>query len=160
MKDEDIFDILDGIASEEVKLLHEQLLSQDEDYKILFKELAQAHELLIETPLEKTAFNFTDKLMDKWEAVNAPVLVKKPNYLPFYFLGGMALLVILVFSMVSVKDTGKTIINMATLSSTFSIFESKALLNFFLISNSLLVLSYLDKKIIKPYFQHRFVVRH
>ncbi|MFD1816922.1 hypothetical protein SAMN04515674_1101 [Pseudarcicella hirudinis] len=159
MKDEDIFDILDGVASEEVRLRHEQLLAQDEDYKILFKELLQTHELLLETPLEKPAFNFTDNLIDKWEAVNAPVPVKKPNYLPFYFLGGMAIFIVLAFSLVSVKETGKLVM-MPNLSSAFSIFESKALLNVLLISNSLLLLSYLDKRILKPYFQHRFVVKH
>ena len=38
MKDEDIFDVLDSIASEETIRLHKKMLAESADYQVLYQE--------------------------------------------------------------------------------------------------------------------------
>ena len=91
MKNEDIFDILDGIASEETIRQHHKILSESADYQILFAEYAHTHALLTDTAVEKTAINFTDKLIDKWELSQEVVLERKSSKLPITRINGMQL---------------------------------------------------------------------
>jgi hypothetical protein len=96
MKDEDIFDILDGIASEETISQHHKMLSESADYQTLFAEYTHTHALLMDTSIEKTAINFTDKLMDKWELSQEVVMVRQSSKLPIYFLIGAAIMLIIL----------------------------------------------------------------
>ncbi len=154
MKDEDIFDILDGIASEETMRQHKKLLSESADYQILFNEYAHTHALLMDTSMEKTAFNFTDKLIDRWEVSQQVVVVRKSYKLPIYFLVAMSVMVILLI--ISVLP----IINQSTvqmdLSKPLRIFQDKLFTQFFLIINVLVTLFFIDKRILKPYFEKQF----
>jgi hypothetical protein len=156
MKDEDIFDILDGIASEETIRQHNKILSESADYQILFAEYAHTHALLTDTAVEKTAINFTDKLIDKWELSQEAVMVRQSSKLPIYFLIGMSILVILLI--ISVLP----IINQSTiqldLSKPLSILQDKLFTRFFLIINVLVALFFIDKRFLKPYFKERIGV--
>jgi hypothetical protein len=156
MKDEDIFDIIDGIASEETILQHKKLLSESADYQVLFKEYAHAHALLTDTAVEKTAFNFTDKLMDKWELSQEVVMVKKSSKLPIYFLIGMSIMGILLIISVLPMITQSNI--QIDLSKPLSILQDKLFTRFFLVINALVALFFIDKRILKPYFEKRFGV--
>ncbi len=153
MKDEDIFDILDGIASEETIFLHKKLLSESADYQLLFKEYAHTHALLKDTAVEKTAFNFTDKLMDKWELSQEVVIVRQPSKLPFYFLIGMSIMVILLIISALPMITQSSV--QIDLSKPLSIIEDKLFTRFFLVINALVALFFIDKRIFKPYFERR-----
>ena len=156
MKDEDIFDIIDGIASEETMLQHKKLLSESADYQTLFKEYAHTHALLTDTAVEKTAINFTDKLMDKWELSQEVVMVRKSSKLPIYFLIGMSIMVVLLII------SALPMINQSTvqldLSKPLSILQDKLFTRFFLIINVLVILFFIDKRILKPYFEGRISV--
>jgi hypothetical protein len=153
MKDEDIFDILDGVASEETVRQHNKILSESADYQILFSEYAHTHALLTDTSMEKTAINFTDKLIDKWELSQEVVMVRQSSKLPIYFLIGMSILVILLI--ISVLP----IINQSTiqldLSKPLSILQDKLFTRFCLIINVLVALFFIDRRILKPYFDKR-----
>jgi hypothetical protein len=153
MKDEDIFDILDGIASEEIIRKHKKMLMKSADYQVLFGEYAQTHALLLDTSIEKTAFNFTDKLIDRWEVSQENVVVKKSNGLPIYFLIGMSiigiLLIILVLPMI-----GQSTIQM-DISKLIRILQDKTLVRSILIINVLVALFLIDKRFLKPYFQRK-----
>ena len=156
MKDEDIFDILDSIASEETILQHNKILSESADYQILFSEYAHTHALLTDTAVEKTAINFTDKLIDKWELSQEAVMVRQSSKLPIYFLIGMSIIGILLI--ISVLP----IINQSTiqldLSKPLSILQDKLFTRFFLIINVLVALFFIDKRFLKPYFEGRIGV--
>ena len=156
MKDEDIFDILDGIASEETMRQHNILRSESADYQTLFNEYARTHTLLMDTSMEKTAFNFSDKLIDRWELSQEVVVVKKSYKLPLYFLAAMSVLVILLI--ISVLP----IINQSTvqldLSKPLRILQDGLFTRFFLIINVLVGLFFIDRRILKPYFEGRMVV--
>jgi hypothetical protein len=153
MKDEDIFDILDGIASEETILQHKKLLSESVDYQTLFAEYAHTHALLMDTSIEKTAINFTDKLMDKWELSQEVVMVRQSSKLPIYFLIGMAIMVILLIISVLPMINQSTV--QLDLSKPLSILQDKLFTRFFLIINALVALFFIDKRVLKPYFEGR-----
>jgi hypothetical protein len=155
MKDEDIFDILDGIASQETIRQHQVLLSESADYQALFKEYAHTHAFLMDTSMEKTAFNFTDKLIDRWEVSQEVVEVKRSYKLPVYFLTVMTLVatLILIIALPSMSQNDIPFdVNKYT-----GILQNKLLTRFFLIINVLVALFFIDRKFLKPYF-HRYGV--
>ena len=156
MKDEDIFDILDGIASEETIRQHHKLLSESADYQTLFAEYAYMHALLTDTVVERTAFNFTNKLIDKWEFSEEVVTVRKSSKLPFYFLIGMSILVILLI--ISVLPLINQSSVQLDVSKPLSILQNKLFTRFFLIINVLVALFFIDKRFLKPYFEGRIKV--
>ena len=150
MKDEDIFDILDGIASEETTRQHHKMLSESADYRTLFAGYAHTHALLIDTSMEKTAFNFTDKLIDRWKVSQEVVVVKKSSKLPIYFLIGMSIVGILLIILVLPLINQSSI--QIDLSKPLSILQDKLFTRFFLIINVLVALFFIDKRFLKPYF--------
>jgi len=156
MKDEDIFDILDGIASKETIRLHHEMLSESANYRILFSEYAHTHALLTNTAMEKTATNFTDKLIDKWELSQEVITVKQLSKLPFYFLIGMSIMVILlIISVLPIINQSSVQLD---LSKPLSILQDKLFTRFFLIVNVFVALFFIDKQFLKPYFEGRMKV--
>ena len=156
MKDEDIFDIIDGIASEETIRQHHKMLSESADYQTLFAEYALSHALVMDTSIEKTAFNFTDKLINKWELSQEVVVERKSSKLPFYFLIGMSILVILlIISVLPIINQSNIQLD---LSKPLSILQNKLFTRFFLIINVLVALFFIDKKFLKPYFEGKIGV--
>lgn len=156
MKDEDIFDILDGIASEETIRQHQKMLSESSDYQTLFSEYLHTHALLIDTSVEKTAINFTDKLIDRWEVSQETVVIRKSSKLPIYFLIGMTVMVGLLIISVLPLICQSTI--QIDLSKPLSIVQDKLFTRFFLIINALVALFFIDKRILKPYFENRIKI--
>lgn len=156
MKDEEIFDILDGIASQETINRHQHLLSESLEYQQLFQDYAQTHHLLMDMPLEKTAVNFTDKLMDKWEVSQELALVKKPSKLPYYFLITMGIL--LLISVVIMLSSGIRAAVTMDFTSIVKLIQHKGFINSLLIINILIILKYIDKRILKPYFQKHYQI--
>jgi hypothetical protein len=153
MKDEDIFDILDGIASEETILQHHKMLSESADYQILFAEYAYTHTLLTDTSMEKTAFNFTDKLIDRWEVSQEVAVVKQSSKLPIYFLIVMSIIgILLIISVLPMINQSSVQFDLAK---SLSILQDKLFTRFFLIINVLVVLFFIDKRFLKPYFERK-----
>ncbi len=156
MKDEDIFDIIDGIASEETVRLHEKLLMESPDYQTLFSEYTQTHALLVGSSIEKTAFNFTDKLMDRWELSQEVVVVRQSSKLPIYFLigGSITLILLLALALPMINSSNVQI----DLTKPLSILQDKVFIRSFLIINALIGLIYIDKRFLKPYFEGKLGV--
>lgn len=156
MKEEDIFDILDGIASEEAILQHKNLLTKSADYQTLFNEYAHTHALLMNTSMEKTAFNFTDKLIGRWELSQEVVVVRRSYKLPIYFvvaMSGMIILLVLIALPLSNNQAVKV-----DLSGLITFFQNKLITHSLLLINALMIFYFLDKRVLKPYFQKRFGV--
>lgn len=152
--DEEIFDILDGIASEELLQRHERLLQTNEAYQLLFKEYASTHTLLNDFAVEKTAVNFTDKLLDQWELVQEPEVVLKPkSHLHLYFLVAMCVLIVLVVALIAGMPSVQSIKAPLDFSVLTNMIHQKELINFLLLANALLAVFILDKKVFKPYFR-------
>ena len=154
MKDEDIFDILDGIASEETIRQHKILLTESADYQALFNEYKHTHTLLIDLGMEKAAVNFTDKLIDRWEVSQEVVAVQKSYKLPFYFLGMMAALVILLIAVIFPMSNSQAM--KIDLSMPINFLKNPFITRSMLLVNALLIFYFIDKQVLKPYFQKRF----
>jgi hypothetical protein len=153
MKDEDIFDILDGIASEETIRQHHKMLIESTDYQTLFSEYAQTHALLMDTSMEKTAFNFTDKLIDRWEVSQEVVIMRQTSKLPIYFLigGAITLTILIILALPTISQSNIQI----DLLKPLQILQNKILVRSILIINVLVALFLIDKRFLKPYFQHK-----
>ena len=156
MKDEDIFDVLDSIASEETIRLHKKMLAESADYQVLYQEYAHTHALLMDVSTEKTAFNFTDKLIDRWEVSQEIVMVHKSYKLPLYFLAIMSVLVFLLLLTVLPMANNATM--NVDLSVLINFFQNKLIIRSILLINALMMFYFLDKRFLKPYFQKRFGV--
>ena len=153
MKDEDIFDILDGIASEETIRQHHKMLLESADYQLLFSEYTHTHTLLMDTSMEKTAFNFTDKLIDRWEISQEVVVVRKPSKLPIYFLIGMSIMGILLIILVLPIISQSAI--QIDMTKPLKVLQDKLFTRFLLIINALVALFFIDRRFLKPYFEDR-----
>ena len=156
MKEEEIFDILDGLASEKTIIRHQALLINDEAYRSLFQEYADTHALLEAMPMEKTAVNFTDRLIDQWELSQVQVLERKPSRLPFYFLIGAGIVLILSLMMVFSLSSPSTM--KVNLNPVLNILQNKFFINGLLTINTLVLLKFIDKKFLKPYFEKHYHV--
>ena len=154
MKDEDIFDVLDGIASEETMRQHEVLLLKSAEYQILFKQYAHTHALLVDTSIEKTAFNFTNKLINRWEFSQEIVVVRKSYELPIYFLGVMSVMIILLALIVLPMSSNQAM--KMDLSGLITFFQNKLIVRSIMFINALIGFYFLDKQVLRPYFQKRF----
>ena len=153
MKDEDIFDILDGIASEETIRQHHKMLLESADYQLLFSEYTHTHTLLMDTSMEKTAFNFTDKLIDRWEISQEVIVVRKPSKLPIYFLIGMSIMGILLIILVLPIISQSAI--QIDMTKPLKVLQDKLFTRFLLIINALVALFFIDRRFLKPYFEDR-----
>ncbi|MEA5459606.1 hypothetical protein VB796_11170 [Arcicella sp. LKC2W] len=156
MKDEDIFDILDGIASEETMRQHHKMLVENAEYQAIFNEYAQTHALLMDVSIEKTAVDFTDKLIDRWEVSQEVVNVRKTSKLPFYFLILMTISLVCLFIAALPMLNSQAV--QVDLSKPLRILQDKDFTRLFLIINALVVLFFIDKRVLKPYFQRKMGV--
>ena len=156
MKDEDIFDVLDGIASEETIRLHKKMLAESVDYQALFQEYAHTHTLLMDVSVEKITSNFTDKLIDRWELSQEVLVVRKSYKLPIYFLVAMSVMAILLVSIILPMNNNQAI--KVDLSGVITFFQSKLITRSLFFINALMLFYFLDKRVLKPYFQKRFGV--
>jgi len=115
LTDNDIFDLLDGVASEEVTQRHEKLCKTDESYRQYFSELHGLNESLNILPLESPSLAFENTLINRWEAAQTnykiPTVLKRT---PFIFAGimlSLMFIVMLFFIQLQPTTTGFTAID-------------------------------------------------
>lgn len=98
LTNDEIFDLLDGVAPAEIRQRHQQLMALDENYRQYFNELRELHEGLAVLPLESPSLAFENKLLTKWKndqsSYKIPVLLQ---ILPFLFAGLLALVLVGTF---------------------------------------------------------------
>jgi hypothetical protein len=132
------------------------MLSESAGYQALFAEYAHTHTLLIDTSMQKTAFNFTDKLIDRWEISQEVVVVKQSSKLPIYFLIVMSIIgILLIISVLPMINQSSVQLD---LRKPLNILQDKLFTNFFLIINVLVALFFIDKRFLKPYFERKISV--
>jgi hypothetical protein len=62
---EEIFDLLDGLASDELIATHQRLLLENSEYRDSFESIKALHETLATMPLESPSMAFENALMTK-----------------------------------------------------------------------------------------------
>lgn len=158
MKDSEIFEILDGEASEALIHRHEVLLKTSEAYTLQFKEMSYFHSLMNDLPIERTSDDFTKNLMA--QLAFKPVAIHKRSYkLPIYFSIIMASLMGLMawfLSNVEASIPQKTIVSLPKFN--FSWLSNPMTIQICVIVNVLILLVLFDKAVLKPYFVKRYEV--
>lgn len=152
--DEEIFDIIDGEANQNLLAKHNELIAVSQEYKIRFDEFEKIEAMFSTLKIESPSNQFTDNIMGKLSVEKSPVYAKKLLKIPFYFLGFliflMAILVIFALKL-NYNSNSKYDFSFGIKPNNFFIFKQ-----ILLIINGLVFLLVLDKWVIKKYFQRKF----
>lgn len=153
LTDNEIFDLLDGIASEEVCQRHQQLIDIDENYRLYFTELRQLHEDMIFMPLESPSLAFENKLINRWEAAQSsykiPIIGQR---LPFIF-GGLMFGLVLITAFLFLRQQPATI-EVNSLENLLLGINSETIQEILILINGLLLLLVFEQ-ILKKYWGQR-----
>lgn len=93
LNDDELFEVLDGNATEELRQRHEYWLKTDTTYYEYFIELSQLHNDLETMHLESPSMAFENNVIRQWTSEKSPS--KRPmaiKWMPFLFIGMMLLL--------------------------------------------------------------------
>lgn len=161
LTDEQIFDILDGNADAEVMQKHTHLLAGSVVYQQYFNELATIHSDLAEMPLEKPSAHFTDNILAALPA-EKPVLVfaKKKAWSKkwiFAFFGIiLSVLLMAILTAIFYEPSAQvTVVPSNQVFELFNGFMTSYFTQIAILLNLIVILVIFDRKILKPYFNHR-----
>lgn len=168
LTDEQIFDIIDGCANQELLLNHASLLENSSEYKTYFEELESLHLELSTLSIEKPSAQFTENVLSKlnFEFENAAVpLIKRKswsNQLIYIFIGiiasVLAILTIGLLSDVQLNPSTTKVPYMSIINDCLSsliLFLKNDFLRIAIIINLIVLLMIFDKKVLKPFFINR-----
>lgn len=168
LTDEQIFDIIDGYANQELLRHHANLLENSSEYKTYFEELESLHLELSALKIEKPSTQFTENILSKlsfeFEKTAVPLIKRKSwsNQLIYIFVGIIAsVLAVLTIGLLSdfqlnpstTKVPYIRIINDSLLS--LMLFLKNDFLKIAVVINLIVLLMIFDKKVLKPYFINR-----
>jgi hypothetical protein len=145
--DEEIFDILDGLAENDVIKKHVFCLEHSQEYVRKFNYIANIHGILSEQPILELSPKFTSNLIGKL-SINK----KEKSFVtfPLYAMLGI-LIMMLIFSYLIVIIANKT-----NYVPTFNYNISQFTKQMLLIMNGLLILWIFDKTILKKIMINTF----
>jgi hypothetical protein len=157
LTDEQIFDVLDGIATTEMQQQHKHLLANSTEYKTYFQEIQALHLDLENLPIEQPSAQFTENILAQIQFEHH--VVKKKSWssqLTYIFFGVMASvsLAMIVFAFVYIFSTNTTIDAPANhWFATTNVFLTDTFVKIAIIANLIALLVIFDKKVLKPYFR-------
>ena len=153
LSDDELFEILDGAATEELKQRHQHWMITDASYEEYFAELTQMHLDLSALPLESPSLAFENKLMHQWNRVQAhrksPILLK---WLPFIFTGLM--LALTLIGLLIMQDIPVSNPNVVQLQGLMKGFDFSAIQQLLLPVNAILLLLVIER-IARKYVRHK-----
>lgn len=152
--DEEIFEIIDGIASENLLAKHTSLFEISQEYRNRFEEILKIETILSTLKIESPSLDFTSKVMGKFAVAQSLVCAKNLIKIPFYFLGFL-IFIVAIISIFVLKSTQNVDSNY-DIGIGFNFANNLILKQTLLIVNGIIFLLILDKLIIKKYFQSRF----
>lgn len=168
LTDEQIFDIIDGCANQELLLKHTYLLENSSEYKSYFEELKSLHlelsSMKIETPSAQFTENILSNLSFEFEKVAVPVFKRKSwsNQLIYIFIGIMASILtvatIYIFSDFEPSTSATEIPRLVMFNNwlaTLTFFLKNDFMKMAIAVNLMILLLIFDKKVLKPYFINR-----
>jgi hypothetical protein len=153
LTEEQIWEVIDGVASSETLGQHEKLLKEDQSYKNHFEQYARLQEQLLSLDLEVPSMRFTQNVLDNVLPLTQGAY--KKDRAPFFFLVfmGFLLLSAMLFIFNGSGSFGSNFgLNTEGVVSTFL---NPVVLNLFILLNIILAFVILDKKVFKPYFSSK-----
>jgi membrane glycosyltransferase len=160
LNEEQMWDIIDGIATPDIKIQHEALLKNDVKYKTSFEALMQLQNQLLQLDLEQPPMRFTQNIIDK-VAYPVKATIKPDKVLSIFMFTIFCLLVtsiisVIIFNTNSTDITAMPALFMQYVSLTEKIamgLSNPIIMPLFLMLNAGLIFMALDKWILKNYFQ-------
>ncbi|UTA69723.1 hypothetical protein [Emticicia sp. 21SJ11W-3] len=163
LKDEQIFDILDGTATEAILQLHACEMKRSENYRAYFMEMKALHLDMLNMPLEKPSASFTESVMAA-VPVHQPVfvVVRRKSWaarLPQVILGVLALAIITTIALAMIYAPGNSVNNIVAIPRMQELrdFLTGDFIRIVALLNLIVLLAVFDKKVLKPYFNERKV---
>ena len=157
LTDEQIFDILDGIASAEMQRQHSYLLAISPEYKANFQEIEALHLDLVVLPIEKPSVQFTENILSS--IAFAPVKKKSwSSQLTWIFFALMSVFFVVTISItVFYFSNSNSVIEIPRVNNfeVVNTFSTDILVKIFLLGSLIVLLAIFDKKILKPYFMNK-----
>ena len=151
LSEEQIWEVIDGIAEPEVLVQHEKLMQVDESYQREFQKSAFLQTQLLKLDLDMPSMRFTENVMER--VLPHPKTQASADRSPYFFLTIMVILGAITVSLMNISDSAASQ-GVNTEGVTSALFNP-LFLNIFLLTNTVLFFVILDKKILKPYFLKR-----
>lgn len=161
LKDEQIFDILDGVANEDTQQQHLYLMTHAEAYQKYYHELEALHLGLADMPLEKPSVNFTENVLASVPAAQPiVVVVRKKSWaakLSYVFFAVVMIALIATLSMALLSTPVLVDIESLQLPRFDGVreFLTGDFIKILVLLNLIALLVIFDRKVLRPYFSHR-----
>lgn len=153
LSEEQMWEVIDGLASPEILERHEQLMLHDSEYQSEFQQYAFLDAHLHKLDLEVPSMRFTENVIDK--ALNIQKKNTQRDWIPAIYLSAMVVLTFIVLKIFSLSLSENAPSWTPNTEGVVSWLSNPYLLYIFLIVNVFLILGLLDKKILKPYFDKK-----
>jgi hypothetical protein len=157
LSEEQVWDVIDGVADAEVLAVHEGLMVADAGYRDYFVGISQFHAHLKGMPLESPSMRFEESVLEKLD-LGASV-EKSFDFTPYYFIVSLIAFAVLGFLLAPDKLNIKVPYIKDALAQGSGVLDLfKGLLGSSVVFYSALVLNLgiflvvLDRKVLKPYF--------
>ena len=159
LTDNQIFDILDGVASDEIRNEHAHLLIHSGAYRAYFEELEMLHLDLATMPMGQPSAKFTHVLLERLQVAPKTFQTK------WLIIGSIAAGIIATIGFVFLgllmpKSFVGEVTYVDKLSYVFNILSNQSMTFIFIAINAFLLLLIIDRKVLKPYFQKRQLSLH
>jgi hypothetical protein len=149
LTEEQIWEVIDGMASPEVLLQHKQLMQTDAAYKIHFEQYTTLQAQLLTLDLDVPSMRFTQNVLD-----NVLPLTKgayKKDRAPFFFLIAMVVMAV-ISSLILGLGNFNLPVNTEGVVTNLS---NPIFMNVFILLATVLLFLIVDKKVLKPYFSSK-----
>lgn len=153
LSEEQMWEIIDGLASPEIIQKHNQLLLTDSAYKAEFEQIALLDEQLFQLNLESPSMRFTENVIDK--VLDIKKQDYKKDWTPVIYLGVMGVFSIFFIKALAKSDTssnGNSVINTDALLNALG---SPFLLYSFILLNIIALLILIDRKVLQPFLNKK-----
>lgn len=154
LSEEQMWEVIDGLATPDVMLQHEKLMLESPEYKAEFRKYAFMDEQLLKLDLEMPSMRFTENVLDNVLSLKkATPRADRTPLIFMLFMGTLSLLVVWMFLPTASAPTTPAIT--VNTEGVTSILSNPMWAYGFLIFNIILFFVILDKKVLKPYFDKR-----
>lgn len=154
LSEEQMWEVIDGLATPDIMQQHEKLMLQSPEYKSEFQKYAFMDEQLLKLDLEVPSMRFTENVLDN--VLSLKKATPRADRTPLFFMlfmGALSALVMwLIFSTPTAPTTPAITVNTEGVT---SILSNPMWAYGFLIFNIILFFVILDKKVLKPYFDKK-----
>ena len=151
LSEEQIWEVIDGIAAPEVLAQHEMLMQVDESYQREFQKSAFLQTQLLKLDLDMPSMRFTENVMGK--VLPQPKTQASADRSPYFFITIMVILGAITVSLMNISSSVAS--EGVNTEGVISALYNPLFVNTFLLVNTVLFFVILDKKILKPYFLKR-----